>query len=316
MTDSVGAAAGPQIEALTQGSLSWLYVERPTELESDLLARHYRLRASHLAEALSGRPTVRALEASSYVYMALSTPSQNRLTRTITVATAGVFVGADFVICVHRGDARPLARLFRDCQADQARLRETMGSDSVALALAILRQMSDPAAQAVESAKLALDELGDALAATDDQGLALELAHVEREVAALEGVLRGARVSLEALIHFVGRTSLSDAAAESLGFLRERIDRSLDLIEQTRREASGFALAGEVLAAQRTASAARLTAILLATVLPALVIGALFGLSLKDVPLADFPYAFEVLLGLSIALALLALWQFRRHRWV
>lgn len=314
MSDSVGTAAGPQFEALSHGTLSWIYVERPTELESDLLARHYHLRPSHLAEALSGRPTVRALESSSYVYLSLETPSQNRLTSTVSVAHAGVFVGADFVICVHQGDARPLARLFRECQSDEARLRETMDDDSVGLALAILKAMTDPASQAVESVRLTLDEMGDALAAADDRGLALDLAHVERNAATLESVLRGAHSALEALIRYVGRTSLSEAAAEALGLLRERIDRSVDLLQQTRLEAEGVARAGELLAAQQSAGAARLAAGLLAALLPALVVAAFFGLSVKDLPLADYPYAFEVLLGVSIVVALFGLWLLRRRR--
>jgi Mg2+ and Co2+ transporter CorA len=102
VSDSVGTAAGPQFEALSHGRLSWIYVERPSDLESELLGRHYHLRPSHLAEALSGRATVRALESGSYVYLSLETPSQNRVSRTISISHAGVFVGSDFVICVHR----------------------------------------------------------------------------------------------------------------------------------------------------------------------------------------------------------------------
>ncbi len=314
MSDSVGTATGPQFEALSHGRLSWIYVERPTDVESELLARHYRLRSSHLSEALSGRPTVRALESATYVYLSLETPSLNRVTRTISLAQAGVFVGADFVICVHRGDARPLERLFRDCQSDQARLREAMSDDSVGLALAILKAMTDPASQAVEAVRLTLDEMGDALAAADDRGLALDLAHVERDSATLDSVLRGAHSAMEALIHYVGRTSLSEGAAETLGLLRERIDRSVDLLQQTRLEAEGVARAGEVLAAQQTASAARVGAGLLAALLPALVVAAFFSMRLGDMPLAGYPHAFEVLLAASIVVALFALWLLRRRR--
>jgi magnesium transporter len=314
VSDSVGTAKGPQFEALSSGGVSWIYVDRPSDLESDLLARHYRLRPSHLAEALSERPTVRALESGSYVYLSLETPSLNRLTRTISIARAGVFVGPEFVICVHRGDARPLARLFRECQADEARLRETMDGDAVGLALTILKAMTDPAGEEVEAVRLTLDEMGDALAAADDRGIPLDLAHVERDSATLESVLRGAHTALETLIRYVGRTSLSEEAAEALGLLRERIDRSVDLLQQTRREAEGIARAGEVLAAQQTAGAARLAAGLLAALLPALVLAAFFSLSVKDVPLADYPYAFELLLGISIVVALAALWLLRRRR--
>lgn len=314
MSDSVGATAAPQFEALRHGALSWIYFERPTDVESELLAHHYHLRPSHLAEALSGRPTVRGLESSAYVYLSLETPNQNRLTRAISLAHAGLFVGADFVICVHPGDARPLARLFRECQSDEARLRETMDDDSVGLALAIVKVMTDPASDAVETVRVTLDEMGDALAAADDRGLALDLAHVERDSATLESVLRGAQSAMETLIRYVGRTSLSEAAAEALGLLRERIDRSVDLLQQTRLEAEGVARAGELLAAQRTATAARVCAGLLGALLPALVATSFFSLSVRDLPLLDYPYAFEVLLGASIVVGLLALWLLRRSR--
>jgi Mg2+ and Co2+ transporter CorA len=189
-----------------------------------------------------------------------------------------------------------------------------MGDESVGLALAIVKAMSEPASHAVETVRLTLDEMGDALAAADDRGLVLDLAHVERDSATLESVLRGAHTAMEALIRYVGRTSLSEGAADALGLLHERIDRSIDLLQQTRLEAEGVARAGELMAVQQTAGATRLAAGLLAALLPSLVIAVFFGLNVKSLPLADYPYAFEILLGISIVVALFALWLARRKR--
>jgi magnesium transporter len=291
-------------------------VERPTELESELLARGYRLRPVHLADALASKPSVRAVRAGSYIYLSVTTPSQNRLTRTTSIAGARVFVGSTFVVCVHRGDARPLSRLFRDCVADEDRRRATMGAGTIGLAVAIISQMLEPAFTAAEEARATIDELGDALVVGDDRNLASELAYVERDATDLVGILQESRAAVEVVIHFLESTSLGEGPADALGLLRERVDRSLQRLEETRRAAEGIARAGSVLAAQRTAGAARLAAGLLATLLPALLLSAFFAMNLTDLPLAGYPYAFEVILALSIVGGLIALWLLRGRRWV
>jgi len=312
---------GPQVEFITRDSVTWVSAVRPTEAESELLVHRFGLRADLLAEALLDQPTVRSVDAGEHALLSLAYPSQNRLTKSTNAIFARLIVGADFVICVHRGDARPIARLFRDCQADEERLRATTGAGAIGLATTLIRQTTEPAMQSVDSLKVTIDELCEAVADGDDLDLPSELAIFERDVAALSGILRSARVALVTLGSLAERfATCEDAAAvastRDRELLAEQIERALDVADLTSSEAAGLGRACGVLAAQRTVGAARLTAGLLATLLPAVVVGALFGANVKDLPLADYPYAFEVFLGTAIAVALFALWQLRRRRWV
>src|SRR3989337_1292058 len=114
------------IEAVTWGKLTWANIEKPSAREMQYLEEHYPFHPLDLEDCLSRIELPKIDEYEDYLFIVCHFPVFNKQTGVPTPSQVSIFIGEDYVITIHAGDLKPLARLFRDCHAHERARQENL----------------------------------------------------------------------------------------------------------------------------------------------------------------------------------------------
>ncbi len=310
------SSAGLNVETLAEGQYVWAHAERATPVEAEYLSRRFGLHPVHLAECLGRRQRPKLVEQPDYLYLVLGTLVRGRHARSATSSEATIFLGPNFLVTIHHGDVRPVTRLFRECQGSDELRAETLGRGPAYLLYVLTDRLLNSCLQALEALNSEVQMAEESLLIEEDRAVAREAPFLRRDAAALGQLVRPQAAVLAALADLARSSPLlvADLAPywASLAGRSEYLAESADACSSAAR---AVAASCDSLAARQTAEATRLIAVILATTLPLLVLTTLFGINVRDLPLADHPYAFEFALAALAAVALGTLYLFRRRRW-
>lgn len=312
MFDAASATPAPNVEVVSHGSLTWAYVERPTLAETDYLHRVYGLRSAHLAGCLSRRRQPKLVEQDSYLFLTLSFPTHNALARSVSSTELDVFVGDSYLLTLHRGEARLLARLFRDCQSDQVRRAQLMRGGSGHLLYVILDLAVAQSLQALDALAGGVRQAEEALLREDDQDLVREIVLLRRELAGLARLHRAQRGALVELAACKRWASASDDDLPARwGSLVDRMDYALGVVEECRETLDGLGVASHLLMIRRTSTAVRLLAVAFVSLLPLAALAAFLGSAASATSLEGFAFPLGVVVLVTVVAG--AVYLLRRH---
>ena len=122
-----------RLESLTHGDLTWINIERPTELETEYLAKHYPFHPLDLDDCLSRIQRPKIDEYKEYRFLVFHFPVYNKESRTTTVSQVSTFIGENYLITLHKGELKPLVKLFKECQIDEESRKENFNQGSAYL---------------------------------------------------------------------------------------------------------------------------------------------------------------------------------------
>ena len=129
------------IRRVKHGSITWLDVFSPGTAEMEYLRQTYQFHPLALEDCLSRVQLPKLDDYDDYLFLILQFPrfrSETRLSRPVDV---DVFVSGDYVITVHFGELRPLAKLFSDCESSEVVRNDVMGHNTGALFYRILADL-------------------------------------------------------------------------------------------------------------------------------------------------------------------------------
>ena len=129
------------LESLTWGELTWINIERPTEREIEYLAQHYPFHHLDLDDCLSRIQRPKIDEYKDYLFLVFHFPVFNIEARVTTPSQVSVFIGAKYLITLHKGKLKPLIKLFRECQIDEESRQENFNLGSSYLLYRIILEI-------------------------------------------------------------------------------------------------------------------------------------------------------------------------------
>ena len=112
------------LESLTWGGLTWVNIEKPTERETEYLAQNYPFHPLDLDDCLSRIQRPKIDEYKDYLFLVFHFPVFNKEARVTASSQVSVFIGKDYLITLHKGELKPLVKLFRECQIDEESRQE------------------------------------------------------------------------------------------------------------------------------------------------------------------------------------------------
>ena len=131
------------IEWIKWGRLIWVNVEKPARREMDYLAQNYPFDSFVLEDCLSRVERPKIDEYEDYLFLVLHFPVFNKQARVTTASQVSIFIGGDYIVTVHAGDLKPLAKLFDDCQQNERAREDNMSRSSGYLLYRILDRLVD-----------------------------------------------------------------------------------------------------------------------------------------------------------------------------
>ena len=301
------------IKKIAHGPISWLDVEMPTLAEMEYLRRTFDFHTLALDDCLSRVQLPKMDDYDDYLFLVLHFPLFNRDAGLTVPSQVSIFVSGDYLVTVHRGDLRPLMKLFADCAASEPVRKTVMGHSSGYLLYRILDGLVDYCFPSLNKIIETVDGLEVRIFDMAAKELARELLVTKRDILAYRRIVRPQIEVLE-LLEKKEYPFLKVDPDVYFGDLADHVRRISVELEDLKEVIQGLHDTHVSLTTDRTNEVIRTLTIIATIMLPLSVLSGLYGMNV-GLPLDGSPYAFLVVLAVMAIVAGGMLLLFRSRRW-
>ncbi|MCK5434142.1 MAG: magnesium/cobalt transporter CorA [Dehalococcoidales bacterium] len=305
----------PNIDSLTWGELTWVNIERPTEKETGYLAKHYPFHPLDLDDVLSRIQRPKIDEYKDYLFLVFHFPIYRKRERVLTSSQVSVFIGQNYLITVHKGELKPLVKLFRECQIDEESRQEYCSQGSGFLLYRILDRLVDYCLPILDKVGDSIEEVENNIFSDRKKGTVRGISMIRRDIISFRRIIWPMRVVIGSLEPKIRRFTKMDMAVY-FGDIVDHVDKIWDALDEYKEVIEGLKDTHDSLATNRTNEIVRMLTIIATVLLPITVVASIFGMNIPLGPFSDSPYS-----ALYVSLIILAiisgmLYFFHRQRWI
>lgn len=303
-----------EIQSVTWKGLTWLNIERPTMAEMEYLRSRFNFHPFALDDCLSRVQLPKVDEFDDHIFLVLHFPLFNKQMRLTVPAQVAIFAGTTYVVTVHRGELKPLVKLFADCMQSEAVRDELMARSSGYLLYRILDVLVDYCFPILGKIMEQVDEVEEHLFERGTRQIAERLSFIRRDIIAYRRIIRP-QIGVMELLERREYPFLKVDPDVYFGDLADHTRRIWAELEELREVSQGLNETLFTLSSQLTNDALRILTVIFTLLLPITVIGTMYGMNVH-LPFADNPLAFWVTLGIGTLLGLTMWVWFRVNKWV
>ncbi|MCS7207215.1 MAG: magnesium transporter CorA family protein [Dehalococcoidia bacterium] len=303
-----------EVQSITWKGLTWLNVERPTMAEMEYLRARFNFHPLALDDCLSRVQLPKVDEFDDHIFLVVHFPLFNKQMRLTLPSQVAIFAGAHYVVTVHRGELKPLVKLFTDCQQSEAVRDELMARSSGYLLYRILDVLVDYCFPILGKIMDQVDEVEEHLFERGTRQVAERLSYIRRDIIAFRRIIRP-QIGVMELLERREYPFLKVDPDVYFGDLADHTRRIWAELEELREVTQGLNETLFTLSNQLTNDALRILTVIFTALLPITIIGTLYGMNLQ-LPIAEHPQAFWITTGAGILLGVVLWWWFRLNKWV
>ncbi|HEY82528.1 MAG TPA: magnesium/cobalt transporter CorA [Dehalococcoidia bacterium] len=303
------------LESVTWNDLTWINIERPTERETEYLAQHFPFHPLDLDDCLSRVQRPKIDEYKDYLFLVLHFPVFNKETRATTPSQVSVFIGDDYLITLHKGELKPLVKLFKECQLEEDAREEYFSQGSGYLLYRIIDRL-------VDYCLPMLNRISDNIEQTEDNVFASkgiprtieDISILRRDVISFRRIIWPMRAVIASLEPKIRRFTKMDLSVY-FGDTVDHVDKIWDALDEYKEIIEGLNDTHDSLATNRTNEVMRMLTIIATILLPLTVVASIYGMNIP-LPFQESHYSFVVVFFTWVIVAGGMLYFFRRHRWI
>jgi magnesium transporter len=304
------------IETITHSKLTWINIEKPTAKETEYLSEHYPFHPLDLDDCLSRiqRPKIDKYE--TYLFMVLHFPVYNKEARVTTASQVSIFIGEDYLITLHTGALKPLAKLFVDCQANEKARDEYMGRSSSLLLYLILDRLINYCFPILYKIVDNIEHVEDDIFAEGKRETVKELSILRRDVIAFRRIMKPQTEVFELLEREDWPVIKVDPEVY-FGDIADHARKIQDTLDDYKDVVEGLNDTNNTLYSFRTNQVIRVLTIISTIMLPLALIAGILGMNIW--PFAGGGPGWPTFLGIVLAMLGITagmLVLFRRKRWI
>ena len=304
------------LESLTWGDFTWVNIEKPTERETEYLAQNYPFHPLDLDDCLSRIQRPKIDEYKDYLFLVFHFPVFNKEARLTTPSQVSVFIGKDYLITLHKGDLKPLVKLFRECQLDEESRQENFSHGSGYLLYRIVDRL-------VDYCLPILNKIGDNIERTEDNIFASsrvpraieDLSLLRRDVISFRRTIWPMRAVIGSLEPKVRRFTDMDMAVY-FGDMVDHVDKIWDGLDGYKEIIEGLNATYDSLTTHRTNEVMRMLTIIATILLPITVVASIFGMNIPLGPFGGSNLSFLYVFLICLVIISGMLYFFRRQHWI
>ena len=302
------------VESLTWGDLTWVNIEHPTERETEYLAQSYPFHPLDLDDCLSRVQRPKMDEYKDYLFLVFHFPVFNKEARVTNPSQLSVFIGEKYLITLHKGDLKPLVKLFRDCQINEESQQENFSQGPGYLLYRIIDRLVDYCFPILNRIVDNIEEVEDNIFSSDEvRGAIKELSVLRRDIISFRRIIWPMRAVMGILEPKIRRFTKMDLAVY-FGDMVDHVDKIWDALDEYKEIIEGLNDTYDSLATNRTNEVMRMLAVIATILLPITVVASLYGMNIERLPFANSPYSLGfVFLIMAVIIGGMLLF-FRRKR--
>jgi magnesium transporter len=308
----------PNLVSLSWSDLTWVSIENPTVKEKEYLAQNYPFHSLDLDDCLSRIQRPKIDEYKDYMFLVLHFPIFNNQLRVNESSQVSVFIGDRYLITLHEGKFKPLIALFNECQSNDVKRQEYLGSGSGYLLYRIIDRLVDYCLPIMNKLGQNIDSVEESVFSNGKHTKVKKISELRRDVISLRRIIYPMRVvigGLEPKISHFGQTDLVVYFGDTV----DHLDKIWDALEEYKEVIEGLNSTYNSLASDRMNDILRVLTILatIGTVLTVIV--GFYGMNVP-LPGGSNPggniYSWQVLVILMLGVIGGMLLYFRRKGWL
>ncbi len=298
------------VESLAWGDRTWVKLERPTEREIEHLAQNYPFHPLELDDCLSRiqRPKIDTHD--RYLFLVFHFPVYNKEARVTTLSQVSVFIGGNYLVTVHRGELKPLVKLFRECQIDEESREENLNLGSGYLLYRILDRLVDYCLPILNKIGDNIERVEDNIFGDGVRGTLKEISLLRRDIISFRRTIWPMRAVIGSLEPKVRRFTKKDME-DYFGDMVDHVDKIWDALDEYKEIIEGLNDTHDSLATNRTNEVVRILTVIATILLPITVVASIYGMNIP-LPFQDSSYSFLIVLFIILFIIVGMLYVFRR----
>ncbi len=267
------------MESLSRGNLTWINIEPPTEREIEYLSQNYPFHPLDLEGCLSRvqRPKIDIYK--DYLFLVFHFPVFNREARVTTPSQLSVFIGEEYLITLHKGELKPLVKLFRECQIDEESCQGNFGQGSGYLLYRIIDRLVDYCFPILNRIVDNIEEVEDNIFSDSVRGAVKELSNLRRDIISFRRIIWPMRAVIGSLESKIRRFTKMDLAVY-FGDTVDHVDKIWDALDEYKEIIEGLNDTYDSLASNRTNEVMRMLTVIATILLPITVVASLYGMNI------------------------------------
>jgi magnesium transporter len=305
----------PKIQTVSWGDLTWINIEGPTETEIQFLASKYPFHPLDLDDCLSRIQRPKIDEYNDYLFLVFHFPVFNPEARVTTPSQVSVFIGDGYLITLHKGDLKPLVKLFVDCEKNEETRQENFSYGSGYLLYRIIDRLIDYCLPILSKIGDNIEKVEDEIFASGMPRGIRELSILRRDVISFRRIIWPMRSTINRLGAKIHRFTVSDLTVY-FGDVVDHMDRIWDGLDEYKEIIEGLNDTHDSVATNRTNEVIRMLTIIATILLPITVVASIFGMNIPLGIFGDSPYAPIYVTLICFVIIGGMLFFFKRYKWL
>src|SRR5579862_1193615 len=195
------AAAPPPPAELSASGLTWIHVSVPALGPVQELADRFGWHALDVEDVMSKRqrPKVDDYADEGYLFGVLHFPVYDRAVQRLNAAELDFFIGPDYLVTLPTVELRPVTRLFRRCEEDEAFREQLFPKGSGRLLYEVLDDLFDYCFPILDKIGHKLDSLEDDVFEGRSEEVVRDISNVKQEIISYRKIIKPERATLRAV---------------------------------------------------------------------------------------------------------------------
>ncbi len=265
------------VKTITWGNLTWIDIVPPRRTETEYLAEHYNFHPLDLDDCLSRKQLPKLDEYKDYLFLILHFPVYDSKTRISTHGQLSAFIGEKYLITLHKGELKPLVKLFRECEIDEEARQENFSHGSGYLLYNIIDRAVDAYFPVLDKILSLVEEVENRVFDENIEA-ALELSVLRRDIITQRRIIFPMRTLFGNLEGKLRRFTTADMTVY-FGDLMDHMNKICETLDECKEVIEVFKDTDYLLSTYRLNRITRILAIVSAVVLPFVVVPGLYGMN-------------------------------------
>ena len=310
---------GLNMESTTLGGLTWVNIEQATEAETEYLAKNYSFHPLDLDDCLSRIQRPKIDEYKDYLFLVFLFPVFYKEARVTTSSQLSVFIGKDYLITIHKGELKPLVKLFKECSIDGETKQEHFEQGPGYLLYRIIDRLVDYCLPILNKIGDNIEDVDESIFSSQGVPRAIEeLSTLRRDVISFRRIIWPMRAVVGSLEPKVRRFTKTDLTVY-FGDMVDHVDKVWDALDEYKEIIEGLHATHDSLLSYRVNDVLRVLTVLatIGTVLT--VVASFYGMNVLlpgGVTPGGNPYTWIILAVLMLMLVAGMLFYFHRKHWL
>jgi len=300
----------PNLKKITWGELTWIDIAPPTEQETQYLAENYNFHPLDLDDCLSRIQRPKIDEYKDYFFLVFHFPIFNLEARVTNPSQVSVFVGEKYIITLHKGELKPLVKLFRDCEINEDARQENFSNGSAYLLYRIIDRLVDYCLPIINKIVDHIEEVEDNIFSENARNTVKEISVLRRDIISFRRIIWPMRAVIGSLEPKIRRFTKMDLAVY-FGDTVDHVDKMWDALDEYKEVIEGLNDTHDSLATNRTNDVMRMLTAIATILLPITVVASLYGMNIP-LPFQNSSYSLIFVFLIMAVIITGMLYFFRR----